>query len=245
MRAITHVCVVKDVELVLVKDVVVVLVVEVVFVVDVVRVCEDVVLSVVVDVKPVVVDAKGHLLGRLASIVAKQLLNGQSIVLVRCEDINMSGSFFRNKLKYLSFLNKQAVSKGERGPFHLRSPSKIFWRTVRGMVPHKTARGAAALDRLKVFEGVPPPYDKVHRMVIPAALRVLRLKPGRKYTVLKRLSTEMGWKYQGIVEQLEEKRKARGKVVYDKKKEKKAAVARVEKTGDVAEIKSKLAEFGY
>ena len=36
-------------------------------------------------------------------------------------------------------------------------------RVVRGMVPHKSARGAEALKRLKVFEGVPPPYDKVNQ----------------------------------------------------------------------------------
>ena len=36
------------------------------------------------------------------------------------------------------------------GPFHLRAPSRIFWRTVRGMLPHKTKRGAEALNRLKV-----------------------------------------------------------------------------------------------
>ncbi|GKZ78717.1 60S ribosomal protein L13A [Aspergillus niger] len=34
---------------------------------------------------------------------------------------------------------------------------------VRGMIPHKTARGAAAMEHLKVFEGVPPPYDKKKR----------------------------------------------------------------------------------
>lgn len=54
-----------------------------------------------------------------------------------------------------------------QGPFHYRSPAKILWRTIRGMarlsdlpkwgqlgrggraakVPHKTARGAAALDK--------------------------------------------------------------------------------------------------
>ena len=57
------------------------------------------------------------------------------------------------------------------------------------MVPHKTARGAAALESLKLFEGIPPPYDKKKRMVVPEALRVLRLKPGRKYcTVNVRLS---------------------------------------------------------
>lgn len=45
----------------------------------------------------VVVDGKGHLLGRLASIVAKQLLNGQKVVVVRCEALNISGEFFRSK----------------------------------------------------------------------------------------------------------------------------------------------------
>lgn len=67
------------------------------------------------------------------------------------------------------------------------------------MIPHKTARGAAALERLKVFEGVPPPYDKKKRMVVPQALRVLRLKPGRKYCTVGRLSHEVGWKYQDVV----------------------------------------------
>lgn len=45
----------------------------------------------------VVIDGKGHLLGRLASIVAKQLLSGQKIVIVRCEALNISGEFFRSK----------------------------------------------------------------------------------------------------------------------------------------------------
>lgn len=44
-----------------------------------------------------------------------------------------------------------------------------FW--VCRMIPHKTKRGAAALARLKAYEGIPPPYDKVKRMVIPDALK--------------------------------------------------------------------------
>ena len=47
---------------------------------------------------PFIVDGKGHLLGRLASIVAKQILLGQKVVVVRSELINVSGSFFRNKV---------------------------------------------------------------------------------------------------------------------------------------------------
>ena len=39
------------------------------------------------------------------------------------------------------------------------------------MIPHKTKRGQAALERLKAFEGVPPPYDTMKRAVVPDALK--------------------------------------------------------------------------
>src|SRR6266436_5357603 len=90
------------------------------------------------------------------------------------------------KLRYHNFLHKRhIVNPKKSGPFHHRAPSKILFRAIRGMVPHKTSRGAAALERLKLYEGVPPPYDRKKRMVVPEALRVLRLKPGRKYCTVK------------------------------------------------------------
>merc|ERR1712224_207446 len=113
--------------------------------------------------KQIVLDGKGHLLGRLASTVAKELLAGQQVVVVRCERINISGNFYRNKLKFMAFLRKKHLTNPKRGQFHFRRPSKVFWRTVRGMLPHKSPRGQAALDRLKTFDGVPPPYDKVKK----------------------------------------------------------------------------------
>jgi len=102
------------------------------------------------------------------------------------------------------------------------------------MVPHKTARGAAALERLKLYEGVPPPYDRKKRMVVPEALRVLRLKPGRKYctvkvkrlsrvlsfidlTISQRLSHEVGWGYKDVVDRLEEKRKIKAQAYFERK----------------------------
>lgn len=103
-------------------------------------------------------------------------------------------------VKYQAFLRKQTRFNPTRGgPWHFRTPAKMFWRTVRGMIPHKTERGAAALQRLKAFEGVPPPYDHKKRMVVPQALRVLRLKPGRKYCTVGRLGHEFGWKYRDVV----------------------------------------------
>jgi len=168
--------------------------------------------------KRVVVDCRGHLLGRLASVIAKELLLGQRVVAVRTEEILISGSFIRNKLKYLDFLKKHVNTNPKRGPFHYRAPAKILWRAIRGMLPHKTKRGMAALERLKVFEGIPPPYDKMKRVVVPAALKVIRLKPGRKTTLLGRLSFEVGWKHSETIKTLEAKRKVRSSAFYQRKK---------------------------
>ncbi|XP_071439804.1 large ribosomal subunit protein uL13 [Hetaerina americana] len=157
--------------------------------------------------KPIVIDGKGHLLGRLAAIVAKTVLQGNSVIILRCEQINISGNFFRTKLKYLAFLRKRCNVNPARGPFHFRAPAKIFWRTVRGMLPHKTQRGKDALKRVKAYDGCPPPYDRRKKVVVPGAMRVLCLKPGRKFCHLGRLSHEVGWKYQHVVRTLEAKRK--------------------------------------
>ncbi|ELK27095.1 60S ribosomal protein L13a [Myotis davidii] len=92
-------------------------------------------------------DGQGHLLGRLAAIVAKQVLLGRNVVVVHYEGINISGNFYRNKC----------------------------------MLPHKTKRGQAALDRLKAFDRIPPPYDKKKQMVVPAAPQVVCLKPTRTF----------------------------------------------------------------
>merc|ERR1712139_253264 len=71
--------------------------------------------------KLVVIDARNHLLGRLASFVAKEARLGQKVVLVRCEDMVISGSFIRNKMKLLMKRNKRMNTNPVKGPFHHRS----------------------------------------------------------------------------------------------------------------------------
>jgi len=86
------------------------------------------------------------------------------------------------------------------------------------MLPHKTARGQAALDRLKVYEGIPPPYDKVKRMVVPDALMVLRLQSHHKWCKLSDLASSVGWKHQKALELLEGRRKVKSAEFYKEKK---------------------------
>lgn len=99
--------------------------------------------------KRVVVDARHHMLGRLASILAKELLNGQKVVVVRCEEICLSGGLVRQKMKYHRFLRKRMNTKPSHGPIHFRAPSKILWRTIRGWVTCYLVWRSS--DRLYVF----------------------------------------------------------------------------------------------
>jgi len=103
-----------------------------------------------------VIDGNQHLMGRLAATVAKCLLQGQKVVVVRCEGLVISGNFYRNKLKIIDYLKKRHLTKPSRGPFHGRSPSKMFKHVIRGMLPHKTDRGQLAFSNLKVRRPLKP-----------------------------------------------------------------------------------------
>lgn len=123
----------------------------------------------------------------------------------------------------------------------------MVWRTIRGMVHHMTPRGQAALKRLSSFEGIPSPYDKQKRVVVPAALKVMRLKPGRDFTVLGDLSSAVGWKHQALLQKLEGKRKAEAAEFYEKKKAKMALRRKAEEAaaGELASVNKVLQAAGY
>ena len=93
-------------------------------------------------------------------------------------------------------------------------------------------RGAAAMERLKVFEGIPSPYDKMKRMVVPAALTVKGLKPGRPQCNLGELAKEVGWKHFDLIKRLEAQRKIASEKFYTQKKEtlKRTAAAKAKAT---------------
>ena len=91
-------------------------------------------------------------------------------------------------------------------------------RVVRGMIPHKWYRGSAAFNRIKAVEGIPEPFNSVKRVVVPDAMRITRLRPGRKFAHLGKLAADLGWGYSDVVTAHEEKRKANNLAYYAKKK---------------------------
>jgi large subunit ribosomal protein L13Ae len=60
---------------------------------------------------------------------------------------------------------------------------------------------------LKLFDGCPAPYDTRKKLVVPAALRPLRLAAQRAYCSLGEVQENVGWKYRAVVRRLEDARK--------------------------------------
>jgi len=74
-----------------------------------------------------VIDASGLILGRMSSIIAKRLLQGENIVIINAEKAVISG-----KRKPVIRERKEFLEVGHpwKGPYHYRRPDRIVRRTV-------------------------------------------------------------------------------------------------------------------
>jgi len=136
-----------------------------------------------------VINAEGHILGRLSSKIAKRLLEGERIVVVNAEKAIITGE------KYMVFSRyKDKAEKGsqEKGPYYPRHPEKIFKRTVRGMLPWKSRRGREAFRNLKVFIGIPEELKDREFEVVDEAL-FEKVSKADRYTTLGEVSKQLGW----------------------------------------------------
>ncbi len=105
-----------------------------------------------------IIDGKGAVLGRLASYVAKQLLKGEEIVIVNCEDVIITGS--KKEIKENFEEKRRKVGSGQKGPHYPRTKDKIVKRVIRGMLPnHRKGRGKQAYKRIKCYIEVPKEFQ--------------------------------------------------------------------------------------
>jgi large subunit ribosomal protein L13 len=123
----------------------------------------------VVAASPTVIDATGLVLGRASSVIAKRLLNGETIVVVNAEKSVVTGSRSQVIAHYTAARARGSVRSGPHFP---RYADRIFRRTVRGMLPHLKTGGKIAFRRLEVHMGVPEAWKS-------AALETLEIAKAR------------------------------------------------------------------
>ncbi len=106
-----------------------------------------------------VYNAEDKILGRLASIVAKQLISAKKagedtrVIIVNAEKAIVSG---KRSSVLSDYRAKYELNHARKGPFFPRMPDQILKRTVRGMLPYqKNSSGRSALKSLRVEIGTP------------------------------------------------------------------------------------------
>ena len=136
-------------------------------------------------------DAENKILGRLASIIAKKLLEGEEIIVVNCEKAILAGD---PKAKVKKYLERIWAGDPKKGPFFPRYPNEIFRRTVRGMLPWKKKKGREAFKRLKVFIGLPDEFKNKELINVKEVDASKLDKTKCKYITLEELSLQIGAK---------------------------------------------------
>lgn len=100
-------------------------------------------------------DASKQVMGRMASKVAKELLNGRNVYVINAEKSIITGN-----QKFIIKDYREKVDRGDpyHGPFYPKIPERIFKRVVKGMLP-KNARGTESLKRLRVYRSRPDSFE--------------------------------------------------------------------------------------
>ncbi len=136
-----------------------------------------------------IIDAKDAILGRLGSYVAKQVLLGNKVDVINCEECVVSGRKHAVLDEYLRRIHRKAPTKG---PYFYRRPDMLVKRTIRGMLPFKRARGMNAFKNVKCHIGIPEDLKNEKALSIQNA-GVAKLQSA-DYIKVKSICKAVGWK---------------------------------------------------
>ena len=117
-----------------------------------------------------VVDAKGHTLGRLATVVADCLRGkrkaiytpnidtGDFVVMINADQVVVTGKKPEQKMYYHHSGYPGGIKSESYAHLQARRPEEIVRHAVRGMLPHNKL-GRAQLRKLKIYAGPEHPHE--------------------------------------------------------------------------------------
>lgn len=135
------------------------------------------------------INGDGLILGRMASLVAKRLMGGETIDIVNSEKIVVSGKrqmIFQKEHKFL-----EVGGRNDSGPVHFRQPHRIVRRSIRGMIPYRKPTGKVAFSRLKVHIGIPEELETAELESMP---KVHSSNLARRFVTIGDIAESIGWK---------------------------------------------------
>ncbi|MFH1694998.1 MAG: 50S ribosomal protein L13 [Candidatus Micrarchaeota archaeon] len=107
-----------------------------------------------------IINAKGLIMGKLASKVSEKLLKGERIEIVNAEQVLITGTKEFIIKRYNKKRNASVKSNPRFGPKYPRKPDALLKKAITGMLPKKTKRGTEAKKRLKIYIREPKELNK-------------------------------------------------------------------------------------
>lgn len=138
----------------------------------------------------ITIDGKDAIMGRLFTYVAKQSLLGNTVDVVNCEQIVISGRPENTRARYYKLMFD--IGQPLKGPHISRLPDKFAKRMIRNMLPYKQKRGADALKRIKFHIGTPVAFKEATLTTVAGA-NADKL-PKLRSTTLQKLLRSLGGK---------------------------------------------------
>ena len=135
-------------------------------------------------------NGENMILGRLATIVAKEILLGEEVRVVNCEKVVIS------VYKFKTFALQ--LERRERKTYPLKSAKlhrvsdRYVRRTIRGMLPWKTMRGKEAFKRVMCYKGIPAEFRE-KELIVNDKASVSKL-PMLKYVTVGEVCRHIGGK---------------------------------------------------
>jgi large subunit ribosomal protein L13 len=114
----------------------------------------------------IIIDAKNQIMGRIATVAAKQALLGEDVSVINSEKAVISG---RREYTLARFKKKRDMGVPPKGPFVPRMPDRLTRRIIRGMLPMANARGRTAYKRVLCYIGTPKEFEGKPTMQVAGA----------------------------------------------------------------------------
>ncbi len=136
-----------------------------------------------------IINAENLILGRMATVIAKQALLGEKIDVINVEKAVITGKPAEILERY-----KAKFRKGNAlaGPYFKKHPEKLVKRAIRGMLPYKQEKGKKAFKSIRCYIGIPKELEgKKYDTIEKANIKNIKKT---KYLTIKEISKQLGWK---------------------------------------------------
>jgi large subunit ribosomal protein L13 len=133
--------------------------------------------------EPLIIDASTSIFGRLCSFIAKKALEGNNVVVVNCNNAQITGDRKQVIAKYIKF--KQKGARSLKGPKLPKTSIGIIKKGIKGMLPNiRRGIGKEAFSKIRCYNGIPKEFEGKDLINI-------KTKTGFEFTTIKEIKDSL------------------------------------------------------